>query len=405
MITSEGQNNRSDAYEEEDAISLLDLMLVFARHKKKIIIIPFLAGCAMAGYSLIVPEIFTASTTLIPSDRKQSSAMAMLSQLGPLAGMAGGAVGGGDTEVLLTMLKSRRIQDRVITAHQLTQGDEGELTMGKAREMLSGATSVSLGRKDGVITISVENERPEKAAAIANEYVVVLEKLSKELALTEASQRRAFLEKQLADAFAKLQEAEEAMKDSQQKSGLVQLDAQGKAVIEAIAALQAQIAANEVELGALRLFATDENPDVKRIIATISELKNQLSQLERTNPNAQASSVIPSTSQLPEAGIEFLRRTRDLKYAETIHQLLAQQYQMAKVDEAQNAPILQVLDAAIPPERRSSPKRTQMVLMAMVATGFLMCLVAFMLEAKRQAETDPDQLEKMADLRESLWSL
>ena len=405
MITSEGQNNRSDVYEEEDAISLLDLMLVFARHKKKIIIVPFLAGCAMAGYSLIVPEIFTASTTLIPSDRKQSSAMAMLSQLGPLAGMAGGAMGGGDTEVLLTMLKSRRIQDRVITAHQLTQGDEGELTMGKAREMLSGATSVSLGRKDGVITISVENESPEKAAAIANDYVMELEKLSKELALTEASQRRAFLEKQLADAFAKLQEAEEAMKDSQQKSGLVQLDAQGKAVIEAIAALQAQIAAKEVELGALRLFATDENPDVKRIIATISELKNQLSQLERTNPNAQASSVIPSTSQLPEAGIEFLRRTRDLKYAETIHQLLAQQYQMAKVDEAQNAPILQVLDAAIPPEKRSSPKRTQMVLMAVVATGFLMCLVAFMLEAKRQAETDPDQLEKMADLKESLWSL
>jgi tyrosine-protein kinase Etk/Wzc len=405
MITSEGQNNRSDAYEEEDAISLLDLMLVFARHKKKIIIVPFLAGCAMAGYSLIVPEIFTASTTLIPSDRKQSSAMAMLSQLGPLAGMAGGAMGGGDTEVLLTMLKSRRIQDKIIASHQLTMSDSEELTLDEARELLAEVTMVSLGRKDGVITVSVKKESPEKAAAIANDYVVELEKLSKELALTEASQRRAFLEKQLADAFAKLQEAEEAMKESQQKSGLVQLDAQGKAVIEAIAALQAQIAAKEVELGALRLFATDENPDVKRIIATISELKNQLSQLERTNPNAQASSLIPSTSQLPEAGIEFLRRTRDLKYAETIHQLLAQQYQMAKVDEAQNAPILQVLDAAIPPEKRSSPKRAQMVLMAMVATGFLMCLVAFMLEAKRQAETDPDQLEKMADLRESLWRL
>lgn len=405
MNPADEPTDRPDAYQEEDAISLLDLMLVFARHKKKIILFPFLAACAMAGYSLVVPEIYTASTTLIPSDRKQSSAMAMLSQLGPLAGMAGGAVGGGDTEVLLTMLKSRRIQDRVITAHQLTQGDEGELTMEQSRGMLSGATLVSLGRKDGVIRISVENESPEKAAAIANDYVVELEKLSKELALTETSQRRVFLEKQLADAFAKLQEAEEAMKESQQKSGLVQLDAQGKAVIEAIAALQAQIAAKEVELGALRLFATDENPDVKQIITTISELKKQLSQLERTNPNAQASSVIPSTSQLPEAGLEFLRRTRDLKYAETIHQLLAQQYQMAKVDEAQNAPILQVLDAAIPPQQRSSPKRTQMVLMAMVAAGFLMCLVAFMLEAKRQAETDPEQLEKMADLKESLWEL
>jgi tyrosine-protein kinase Etk/Wzc len=404
MTTSEERINKSDAYE-EDAISLLDLMLVFARHKKKIIIFPFCIGCVIAGYSLIIPEIFTASTTLIPSDRKQSSAMAMLNQLGPLAGMAGGAMGGGDTEVLLTMLKSRRIQDRVITAQQLTQGDEGELTMAQAREGLTAVTGVSLGRSDGVITISVKNERPEKAAAVANEYVVVLEKLSKELALTEASQRRAFLEKQLADAFAKLQEAEEAMKESQLKSGLVQLDAQGKAVIEAIAALQAQIAAKEVELGALRLFATDENADVKRIIATISELKNQLSQLERTNPNAQASSVIPSTSQLPEAGLEFLRRTRDLKYAETIHQLLAQQYQMAKVDEAQNAPILQVLDAAIPPEKRSSPNRRQMVLMAMVVSGFLMCMVAFMIEVKRQAETDPEQSAKMADLKESLWKL
>ena len=210
----------------------------------------------------------------------------------------------------------------------------------------------------------------------------------------------------MADAFAKLQAAEEAMKASQQQSGLVQLDAQGQAVIEAIASLQAQIAAKEVELGALRLFATDENPDVKRIVTTITELKNQLSQLERTNPNAQqVSSVIPSTSQLPEAGLEFMRRTRDLKYAETIHGLLAQQFQMAKVDEAQNAPILQVLDEAIPPEKRSSPKRAQMVLMAMVASGFLMCLLAYMLEAKSQAETDPEQAGKMADLKANLWSL
>ena len=266
MITSEGQNNRSDAYEEEDAISLLDLMLVFARHKKKIIIVPFLAGCAMAGYSLIVPEIFTASTTLIPSDRKQSTAMSVLSQLGPIAGMAGG---GGDTEVLLTMLKSRRIHDRVIEKLQLTNTQDGDVSMESARGRLSGATTVSLGRNDGVITISVKDERPQNAAEIANCYVVELEKLSKELALTEASQRRVFLENQLADAFTRLQEAEEAMKNTQEQSGIVRLDAQGTAVIQAIASLQGQISAKEVELGALRLFATDENSDVKRIVVTV----------------------------------------------------------------------------------------------------------------------------------------
>ena len=401
------QLSKDDAFEDEDAISLLDLLLVFARHKKKILLVPFLVGCAVAGYSLSVPEIFTASTTIIPSDRKQSSAMSMLNQLGPLAGLGGNAIGGGsDSEVLLTMIKSRRIQDKLIESHGLQNGEGGKLTMVESRIELSEATIVSIGRKDGVITVSVENESPKKAAAIANDYISELEKLSKELALSEASQRRVFLESQLKDARTKLQAAENAMTASQQQSGLIQLDAQGKAIIESIAALQAQIAAKEVELGAVRLFATDENPEVKQILATIQELRKQLTNLERANPQAQqASSSILRTDQVPEAGMEYLRRTRDLKYAETIHQLIAQQYQMAKVDEAQNAPILQVLDAAIPPEIRSYPKRTQMVLMSVVASAFLMCLIAFILEAKRQAQEDPEQAEKIADLKANLTRL
>ena len=401
------QHSKDDAFEDEGAVSLLDLLLVFARHKKKILLVPFLVSCAVAGYSLSIPETFTASTTIIPSDRKQSSAMAMLNQLGPLAGVAGSAIGGGsDSEVLLTMIKSRRIQDKLIESHGLQNGEGGKLTMEESREELSEATIVSIGRKDGVITVSVENESPKKAAAIANDYISELEKLSKELALSEASQRRVFLESQLKDARTKLQAAENAMTASQQQSGLIQLDAQGKAIIESIAALQAQIAAKEVELGAVRLFATDENPEVKQILATIQELRKQLTNLERANPQAQqASSSILRTDQVPEAGMEYLRRTRDLKYAETIHQLIAQQYQMAKVDEAQNAPILQVLDAAIPPERRSYPKRTQMVLISLVASAFLMCLIAFMLEAKRQAQEDPEQAEKIADLKANLTRL
>ena len=401
--------NPPEHYEEEDAISLIDLLLVFARHKLKIIVVPFLVGCVVAAYSLMVPEIYTASTTLIPSDRKQSSAMGILSQLGPLAGMAGGLAGSGgaDTEVLLTMVKSRRVQDQIITKHDLRKDkDGGDLSMEDARRKLAGATSASLGRKDGVITISFENEDPEKAANVANDYVKELERLSRELALTEASQRRAFLEKQLFDASNKLQMAEEAMKKSQETSGLIQLEEQGRAVIEAIATLQAQIAAKEVELGALKLFATEENPDMKRALVTITEMRAQLARLERSNPEGQQGrSSIITTRKVPEAGLEYARRLRDLKYAETINQLITQQYQMAKVEESQNAPILQVLDEAVAPEQRTSPKRSQMVLMAMVASGFAMCLVAFLLEAKSQAEGDPEQASKIADLKKSLWRI
>jgi len=399
--------NPPEYYEEEDAISLIDLLLVFARHKLKIIVVPFLVGCVVAAYSLMVPEIYTASTTLIPSDRKQSAAMSMLGQLGPLAGMAGGLAGGGDTEVLLTMVKSRRIQDQIIKKHDLRKDkDGGDLSMEKARRKLRGVTTASLGRKDGVITISVEDEDPEKAANIANDYVKALERLSRELALTEASRRRSFLEEQLKAASEKLQKAEEAMKKSQETKGLIQLEEQGRAIIEAIATLQAQIASKEVELGALKLFATEENPDMKRALTAITQMRTQLVRLERDNPdNPQENSSIITTSKVPEAGLEYARRLRDLKYAETVNQLLTQQYQMAKVDESQNAPILQVLDAAIAPEQHTSPKRTQMVLMAIGASGFAMCLMAFLLEAKSQAEEDLEQAGKMADLKKSIWRI
>lgn len=399
--------NLPEQYEEEDAINLIDLLLAFARHKGKIVVIPFLVGCVVAAYSLMVPEVYTASTTLIPRDHKQSAAMSMLGQLGPLASMAGGALGGGDTEVLITMVKSRRVQDQIIAKHELRKGNNGaELSMQEARQKLDGATTASLGRKDGVIRISVEYEDPEKAATLANDYVKELERLSRQLALTEASQRRAFLEQQLKEASAKLQVAEEAMKKSQETTGLIRLEEQGRAVIEAIATLQAQIASQEVALGALKLFATDENPDVKRALVTIQEMRIQLARLERDSPDdPQGNSSIITTSQVPEAGLEYARRLRDLKYAETINQLLAQQYQLAKVEESQNAPILQVLDIAIAPEQRTSPKRTQMVLMAIAASGFAMCLLAFLLEAKNQAETDPEQAGKMAELKKSLWRI
>lgn len=399
--------NMTEPYDQEDAISIVDLLLVFARHKWKVTIVPFLVGCITAVYSLIVPEIYTASTTLIPSDRKQSSAMSMLNQLGPLAGMAGAGLGGGsDTEVLMTMLKSRRVQDQIIAKHKLTKSKGGELSMEQARKGLSGATAASLGRKDGVITISVKDRSPNKAAEMANDYVTELERLSRELALTVASQRRAFLEKQLKDASKTLNEAEEAMRISQETKGLIQLEQQGRAAIEAIATLQAQIAAKEVELGALKLSATDNNPEVKRAVTILAQMRTQLANLERDNPEStQGSSSIITTSQVPKAGLEYARRLRDLKFAETINQLLTQQYQMAKVQESQNAPILQILDVAIPPEQRSSPKRRQMVLMAMVASVFAMCLLAFILEAKRQSEVDPEQAGKIADLKQTFWRI
>ena len=406
MAEDNDHNQAIERPEEEDAIGLLDLLLVLARHKKKILIIPFLIGCATAVYSLQVPEIFASKTTLLPpQQQKQSSAMAMLNQMGPMAGLAGDALGlQSSGELYVSILKSRRIGDRIINEFDLLTVYEGAKTTNDVRKMLAEATTVSLGRKDGMITVSVEDQDPQRAADLANAYAVELEKLTHEFALGDASRRRIFLEKQLAEVKETLQLAEIAYKDFQKKSGMIQ-SGQGSAIIGAIATLRAQISSKEVELGSLRLSATEENPEVQLLLTGLAELKKQLKKLEQDNPEDRIGSLFQGTSRLPEVGLEFSRLMRKLKYAESLYGMLNQQYELAKADESEDAPLVQVLDVAIPPEKRIRPKRTQMVLLSMVASGFAMCLLAFMLEAKRQAEDDPEQSEKMADLKQNLWRI
>ena len=250
MTEDSGHIQSTERLEEEDAISLLDLLLVFARHKKKIFIIPFLIGCATAVYSLQVPEIFASKTTLLPpQQQKQSSAMAMLNQMGPMAGLAGDALGlQSSGELYVAILESRRIGDRIIKEFDLCTVYEGAKTTNDVWETLAGATTVSLGRKNGMITISVEDRDPQRAADMANAYAEELDKLTHEFALDEASRRRIYLENRLTQVKEKLEKAEIALKTSQEKSGLIVLDEQAKGIIEAVATIKGQIVAKEIEL-------------------------------------------------------------------------------------------------------------------------------------------------------------
>ena len=199
MAEDNDHNPSMERLEEKDTISILDLLLVFVRHKKKILIIPFLIGCATAVYSLQVPEIFASKTTLLPpQQQKQSSAMAMLNQMGPMAGLAGDALGlQSSGELYVSILESRRIGDRIIKEFDLLTVFEDAKTTNDVWRTLAGATTVSLGRKDGMIAVLVEDQDPQRAADLANAYAVELERLTHEFALGDASRRRLFLEKQL----------------------------------------------------------------------------------------------------------------------------------------------------------------------------------------------------------------
>jgi len=385
-------NNLQSPEPIDDEISLLDLAITLAKHKKLILGAPIIAGILAALYSLFQPNIYTADTQILPP-QQQSSASALLGQQGALSGMAGAAGGFKDpNETYVAMLKSRTLQDNMIRRFNLQKVYKTQ-TPGSTRGALAGATSVKVG-KDGIIGIYVDDQNPQRAALLANGYVEELQRLTQVFAVTEASRRRLFFEKQLMQAKKSLSEAEIALKQLQEKTGIIQLDAQAQQVIGTAASLKGQIAMKEVELGAMRTFATGSNPDFIRSQQMLTGLKAQLSKVE-------TGSVI--TSKVPEAGLEYMRMVRDLKYAETIYEMLAKQYEMAKIDESKESSVIQVLDKAFVPEQKSKPKRSMTVLFAVFVTGFIAMLWAFIAEALKKAKKNGTTQVQIQALRSHLY--
>ena len=387
------QENKAPIENLDDEISLLDLAITLAKHKKLILGVPMIAAIVVAIYSFIIPPTYTADTQMLPP-QQQSSASAMLSQLGALGGMAGVAGIKNPNDTYVAMLKSRTIQDNMIKRFRL-QAVYKTKTPETTRKALNGATTVKVG-KDGIIGISVDDKSPQRAAMLANGYVDELQQLTQVFAVTEASHRRLFYEKQLLQAKQNLGDAEIALKQLQEKTGIIHLDAQAQLGIGTAAGLKGQIAMREVELGAMRTFATGNNPDYIRIQQTLSGLKAQLNKVE-------TGTVVPS--KVPEAGLEYIRKVRDLKYAETIYEMLAKQFEMAKIDEAKESSVIQVLDKAVVPEQKSKPKRTMMVLLSALATGFLTILYAFIKEALNNAKKDTQTEAQLQALKNTLrWN-
>lgn len=391
------ETNQTTSPPQEDEINLLDLLIVLAKHKKLVLGLPLAAALLAVAITLSMPNVYTATARILPPQQGSSTTAAMLGQLGALAGAAGGALGiKNPNDLYVGMLKSRTVADSLIERFKLQDRYERR-TLVETRNALAQVSNISAG-KDGIISIAVDDEDPKFAAELANAYVDELTRLNQTLAVTEAAQRRLFFERQLAQAKDALAMAEVELKKVQQATGVVQLDAQGKAAIEAVAALRAQIAAREVQLAAVRTFATEQNPDYQRLTQELAGLRGQLARFERGGET----SALPSAGKLTEAGLDYVRKLREVKYQETVFELLARQYEAAKLDEARNASLIQVLDKAVPPDRKSKPKRTLIVLLTALTAGLVAVILAFIIEARARALTDPEQAERYRLLRQYL---
>jgi len=388
----------AQAPSEDDEIGLLDLALVLAKHKALVLGLPFGAAVVAAIVSLLMTPVYTGIARVLPPQQSQSTAAALLGNLGAVAGIAGGSLGIKNPHDLYAgMLKSRSVADRLIERFKLREAYDAD-TADDARKALEKRTHITVG-KDGIIVIEAEDEDPKQAAAMANAYVEELDRLNDTLAVTEASQRRLFFEKQLRLAKDGLADAEVSLRKTQEKTGLIKLDEQGKAIIEAVAGLRAQIAVREVQLGAaMRTFATESNPDYVRMREELSGMRAQLARLEKSAPGGEGGILVP-TGKVPEAGLEYVRRLREVKYGEAMFELIARQYELARLDEAKNSSIIQSLDRAVPPERRTSPKRALITVLTAVVALLVAVLAAFVREAMEKTRRDPEGAQRLDLLR------
>jgi uncharacterized protein involved in exopolysaccharide biosynthesis len=391
---------------EEDGIELLGLLLVIAREKRMIMRATLVAAFLSSVIALLLPGVYSAKAVILPPQEDHSGlntvamgALAALSSNGSNGGL-GSAIGlENPSDIYIGMLKSRSVADALIRRFKL-QALYGTGSVADTRDELEKQVSVTNGTY-GLITVVFEDEDAQRAADIANAYVEELEKLTRRIAITEAAQRRLFIEQQIKLTQDKLAQAENALQQTQEQTGVIDLDNQGKAIIEAVAALRAQAAAKEVQISTMQSFATARNPDLIRARQELAGLKAQVGKFEHDAITGNGD-VMVATGKMPAAGLEYLRKLRDMKYQQAVYEMLAKQYESARVDEARNSVVIQVVDPAVVLDEESGPRRSLIVLLATVFTLLLALMWALLRVGLGRAQPAFEQNAHWTELRELL---
>jgi len=323
---------------------------------------PLLVGVMAWSICFLVPPTYTAKTQFLPPQQQQSAAASMLASLGSLGGLAG-TVGviKNPTDQFLAYVKSVTLQDALIERFKLLERYQ-ERTKTDTRLALSGNVRAASG-KDGLISIEVDDIDPKFAAELANAHVEELEKLLAKLATTEAQQRRLFFEKQLTQAKDKLVQSEMALKATG-VSGHV-LKSNPASAVAVVAGLQAAVTAQEVKLGTMRGYLAETAPDFKQALSELANLRSQLAKQEKDSPLSGGKSSSEG---------DYVAKYREFKYHETLFDLFSKQFELAKVDEAREGAVIQILDAAQTPERKSKPKKELMAFVSFLVAEFALLL-------------------------------
>ena len=376
----------------------LDMLLLLMRAKK--VILAWTGGALMLGVcaALLLRPTFTGVATIMPPQAPQSSLSSLMGQLGSLSALGGGAGGllKNPADLYVGVLQSRSVTDRLIEQFHL-EAQWHEKTMEDTRKKLAKYVQFEVN-KNGLIVITVKDHNAQQAGDMANFFVDALNGMDARLAIGEAAQRRLFFERQMAEEKDALAKAEEDLKRVQQRTGLLTLNGQTDLAVRSVAQMRAEISTKEVELRGLRTYDSDENPDVMRAQNELGTLQGQLRTLEDNEAKLAPGDTQIAANQVPAGSLEYARSLREVRYHDTLMDLLSRQYEAARIDEAKSAPIIQVVDRAVTPDKRSGPPRV-LIILGCGLLGFLAaCSWVFSLAAINRARRTPEIARKMDEL-------
>ncbi len=390
-------DEREPLEREEAEVDLLDCLLVIFKRKRFILGLTLGTTLLTALIGLGMPKTYRAESRILPPVHNQD----LSSQASGLSGIVGAGIvsaAGIKTsgDLYLGLLRSRCVLDTVIDKLKLMEL-RGTKSREDVRQSLLGQLEAVDDKKSGIITIAVEDKDPKLAAELANALVDGLKKLNRHLAITEAGQRRVFYEEQLKGVKESLSGAEESLKGFQERTGAIQMDDQVRAVIQSLAQMGAQIVAKEVQLKVMKTYTTEHNPDAQKLEEEIRGLKEQKGRLEAKagrNPDA----LMP-TNRMPGVNTDYQRKMREIKSNEALYDVLLKQVETARLDEAKDIQVIQVIEEAEKPERKFKPNRAKMVMIAFAAGLFISIFSAFFLEFIERAKQNPERRKRLEQLK------
>ena len=373
------ENQQYPHLQEVDEINLLDYWRVIWKYKRLIGIICSAIVLFSAIYSFCLPKIYKSTATILPAQSDQRSSIMGNPAAQNIALLTGISTSTTSEKVLLNILKSRIIKEKIVNQFNLKDYYKC-LQLDMAIKSLGGATKISHSTKDGIISIDVEDKDPEMAANIANAYIEHLNHLNAEFGIGAASRQRRFIAEQLAKAEKNLKDAEDTLKEFQEKHRAISLVDQAKGAVDASATIRSEIATAEVQLQVMQNFTKDSHPEVISLRRKIQELKRQLAKSqystgldlpsETGNPEYTKKEIYVPVANIPRVGLELGRLARDVKVQEAVYTFLTQELERAKIDEVRDLPVVQPLDPAVPAIYKCKPKIKQNIQLSGVVSLF-----------------------------------